>query len=569
MRFVGAATRRIARGVDLDETVLGLCRASVPAFSDAILVYLRDPLPVGDERPSGPFLLRLRRTDRLPDYAAPASADADPSDTGEFPLPLLTAPPEGAASGTPELIEVRGGGPLAEVLRGVRPVFGDAPTVREALPELLGPAREIPAGRRAILAPLRGRRRVIGAAVFLRRPDRAAFEGDDLLVAAQLATHTALGVDKAVLYGREAYIADELQRTMLPDELPHPTGVTLASRYLPAAETARVGGDWYDAIPLPGGRVALVVGDVMGHSMTSAAIMGQLRTTAQTLAGLDLPPQEVLHHLDEQAQRLGSDRMATCLYAVYDPVAHRIVVANAGHPPPVMLHRDGHAEVLRVPAGAPIGVGGVDFEAVELDAPAGATLLLYTDGLVESRHRDVWTGIEQLREKLTDTAGLTRPDTPPPLEPLCDEVLDILGPGDRDDDIALLAARFDGIPPSDVAYWYLDPRAQTARQARRLARRALERWELHELTDSVELLVSEVVTNAVRYAERPVTLRLLRTDTLRCEVGDDVPQLPRLRQARATDEGGRGLYLVNRLARRWGATRLSTGKVVWFELPMP
>ncbi|MGY1454537.1 SpoIIE family protein phosphatase [Streptomyces sp. SS8] len=568
LRFVGAATRRIARGVDLDETVLGLCRASVPAFSDAILVYLRDPLPVGDERPTGPFLLRLRRTDRLPDYAAPASAEADPSDTGEFPLPLLTAAPEGAASGTPELIEVRGG-PLAEVLRGVRPVFGDAPTVREALPELLGPAREIPAGRRAILAPLRGRRRVIGAAVFLRRPDRAAFEGDDLLVAAQLATHTALGVDKAVLYGREAYIADELQRTMLPDELPQPTGVTLASRYLPAAETARVGGDWYDAIPLPGGRVALVVGDVMGHSMTSAAIMGQLRTTAQTLAGLDLPPQEVLHHLDEQAQRLGSDRMATCLYAVYDPVAHRIVVANAGHPPPVMLHRDGHAEVLRVPAGAPIGVGGVDFEAVELDAPAGATLLLYTDGLVESRHRDVWTGIEQLREKLTDTAGLTRPDTPPPLEPLCDEVLDILGPGDRDDDIALLAARFDGIPPSDVAYWYLDPRAQTARQARRLARRALERWDLADLSDSVELLVSEVVTNAVRYAERPITLRLLRTDTLRCEVGDDVPQLPRLRQARATDEGGRGLYLVNRLARRWGATRLSTGKVVWFELPLP
>ncbi|WP_425576295.1 SpoIIE family protein phosphatase [Streptomyces glaucosporus] len=569
LRFVGAATRRIARGVDLDETVLGLCRASVPAFSDAILVYLRDPLPVGDERPAGPFVLRLRRTDRLPDHALETPADQDLSDTGEFPLPLLVGPPEGTAGGAPELIEVRGGGPLAEVLRGVRPVFGDSSTAREALPELLGPGRDVPVGRRAILAPLRGRRRVIGAAVFLRRPDRAAFESDDLLVAAQLATHTALGVDKAVLYGREAYIADELQRTMLPDELPQPTGVTLASRYLPAAETARVGGDWYDAIPLPGGRVALVVGDVMGHSMTSAAIMGQLRTTAQTLAGLDLPPQEVLHHLDEQAQRLGSDRMATCLYAVYDPVAHRIVVANAGHPPPVMLYRDGRAEVLRIPAGAPIGVGGVDFEAVELDAPSGATLLLYTDGLVESRHRDVWTGIEHLREKLAETAGLTRPDTAPPLEPLCDEVLDILGPGDRDDDIALLAARFDGIPPSDVAYWYLDPRAQTARQARRLARRALERWNLEELTDSVELLVSEVVTNAVRYAERPITLRLLRTDVLRCEVGDDVPQLPRLRQARATDEGGRGLYLVNRLARRWGATRLSTGKVVWFEIPFP
>ncbi|RDS63336.1 serine/threonine protein phosphatase [Streptomyces sp. M7] len=561
LRFVGAATRRIARGIDLDEIVMGLCRATVPTFSDAILVYLRDPLPVGDERPTGPVVLRLRRTDRIPEER----------DTEGFLPPAPPADPaelSGLSAVTAELCEVRPGGALAEVLRGVRPVFADAPAARAALPELLGEEGEsiIPDGQRAILAPLRGRRRVIGAAVFLRRPERLAFEPDDLLVAAQLATHSALGIDKAVLYGREAYIADELQRTMLPETLPRPTGVRLASRYLPAAETARVGGDWYDAIPLPGSRVALVVGDVMGHSMTSAAIMGQLRTTAQTLAGLDLPPQEVLHHLDEQAQRLGTDRMATCLYAVYDPVAHRITIANAGHPPPVLLHMGGHAEVLRVPAGAPIGVGGVDFEAVELDAPAGATLLLYTDGLVESRLRDVWTGIEQLREKLAATAQLTGPDHPPPLEALCDDVLDMLGPGDRDDDIALLAARFDGIAPSDVAYWHLDPEDAAPGRARRLARGALSGWGMEELTDSVELLVSEIVTNAVRYASRPVTLRLLRTDVLRCEVGDDVPQLPRLRQARATDEDGRGLYLVNRLARRWGATRLSTGKVVWFEL---
>ncbi|MBP2584455.1 MULTISPECIES: ATP-binding SpoIIE family protein phosphatase [unclassified Streptomyces] len=555
LRFVGAATRRIARGIDLDEIVLGLCRATVPTFSDEILVYLRDPLPVGDERPVAPFVLRLRRTDRL-----------RLSDLEGEELVLVPDPDPTPAA---ELCEVRSGGALAEVLRGVRPVFGDSAAAKAALTELLGPEHPLPGGLRAVLAPLRGRRRVIGAAVFLRRPERAGFEPNDLLVAAQLATHTALGIDKAVLYGREAYIADELQRTMLPDSLPQPTGVKLASRYLPAAETARVGGDWYDAIPLPGSRVALVVGDVMGHSMTSAAIMGQLRTTAQTLAGLDLPPQEVLHHLDEQAQRLGENRMATCMYAVYDPVSHRITVANAGHPPPILLHLGGRAEVLRVPPGAPIGVGGVDFEAVELDAPAGATLLLYTDGLVESRLRDVWTGIEQLRERLAATAQLTGPDHSPPLEALCDDVLDMLGPGDRDDDIALLAARFDGIAPSDVAYWFLDPEDAAPGRARRLARRALARWDLEELTDSVELLISEVVTNAVRYAERPVTLRLLRTDVLRCEVGDDSPQLPRQRRARDTDEGGRGLFLVNRLARRWGATRLSGGKVVWFELATP
>ncbi|MEV7233925.1 SpoIIE family protein phosphatase [Streptomyces sp. NPDC051020] len=564
LRFVGAATRRIARGIDLDEIVLGLCRASVPTFSDAILVYLRDPLPVGDERPVTPFVLRLRRSDRL--RLSDDDSDVSPSAESER-LRLPALDPHADLMPAAELCEVRAGGALAEVLRGVRPVFGDSATARVALPELLGAGRTVPSGHRAILAPLRGRRRVIGAAVFLRGTERPPFEANDLLVAAQLATHTALGIDKAVLYGREAYIADELQRTMLPDSLPQPTGVRLASRYLPAAETARVGGDWYDAIPLPGSRVALVVGDVMGHSMTSAAIMGQLRTTAQTLAGLDLPPQEVLHHLDEQAQRLGSDRMATCLYAVYDPVAHRITIANAGHPPPVLLHLGGRAEVLRVPPGAPIGVGGVDFEAVELDAPSGATLLLYTDGLVESRLRDVWTGIEQLRERLAATARLTGPDHSPPLEALCDDVLDMLGPGDRDDDIALLAARFDGIAPSDVAYWFLEPEDSAPGRARRLARRALSRWGLDDLSDSVELLVSEVVTNAVRYAERPVTLRLLRTDILRCEVGDDAPQLPRQRRARDMDEGGRGLFLVNRLARRWGATRLSTGKVVWFEMP--
>ena len=458
LRFVGAATRRIARGIDLDEIVMGLCRATVPTFSDAILVYLRDPLPVGDERPTGPLVLRLRRTDRIP-------AERDTENGFQ---PATQPEPNELDTVGAELCEVRPGSALAEVLRGVRPVFTDAPAARAALPELLGEGGEfaVPDGQRAILAPLRGRRRVIGAALFLRRPERIAFEPDDLLVAAQLATHSALGIDKAVLYGREAYIADELQRTMLPETLPRPTGVRLASRYLPAAETARVGGDWYDAIPLPGSRVALVVGDVMGHSMTSAAIMGQLRTTAQTLAGLDLPPQEVLHHLDEQAQRLGVDRMATCLYAVYDPVSHRITIANAGHPPPVLLHLGGRAEVLRVPAGAPIGVGGVDFEAVELDAPAGATLLLYTDGLVESRLRDVWTGIEQLREKLAAVAQLTGPDHPPPLEALCDEVLDMLGPGDRDDDIALLAARFDGIAPSDVAYWFLEPEDAAPGRAR-------------------------------------------------------------------------------------------------------
>ncbi|WP_435846110.1 ATP-binding SpoIIE family protein phosphatase [Streptomyces huasconensis] len=562
LQFVGAATRRIARGMDLDEIVMGLCRATVPTFADAILVYLREPLPVGDERPTGPLVLRLCRTDR-----APAERDTK----GEL-VPPFHADPMSVYSLRAELLcEVRPGSALAEVLRAVRPVFTDAPAVCAALPQLLGATHDfaMPGDQRAILAPLRGRRRVIGAALFLRRPERTAFEAEDLQVAAQLATHSALGVDRAVLYGREAYLADEVQRAMLPADLPSCIGVQLASRYLPAAESARMGGDWYDAIPLPGSRVGLVVGDVMGHSVTSAAVMGQLRTTMRAIAGLGLSPQEVLHNLDEHAQRLGGDHMATCMYAVYDPVSHRITVANAGHPPPLLLHLGGRVEVLRVPPAAPIGVGGVGFEAVELDAPVGATLLLYTDGLVESRLRDVWTGIERLREKLTETVQLTGPGHPPLLETLCDEAFSVLGPGDRDDDIALLAARFGGIAPSDVEDWDLEPEDTAPGRARRLARHTLARWGLQDLTDSVELLVSEVVTNAVRYATRPVALRLLRADVLRCEVGDDAPALPHLRPVRGTDEAGRGLHVVNRLARRWGVTRLSTGKVTWFEVDMP
>lgn len=434
VRFIGAATRRISRGMDLDEIVLGLCRASVPVFSDTILVYLRDPLPVGDAPPTRPFLLRLRRTDHL--------RLADEEGT-ELPLTSYQGPALAA-----EFCELEAGGALAGVLRGVRPVFGAA--AGTAMQELFGPDHGVPRTRQVILAPLRGRRRVIGLAVFLRGPDRPPFDPDDLLVSAQLATHTALSIDKAVLYDREAYLAGELQRAMLPDSLPKPVGAQIAFRYLPAAETARVGGDWYDVIPLPRNRVALVVGDVMGHSMTSAAIMGQLGTMVHTLAGLNLPPEEVLKRLDIQARRLGPDRIATCLYAVYDPVAHRIQIANAGHPPPVLLRLGGRAEALRVPPGAPIGIGE-DFSTFEYEAPPGATLILYTDGLVESRMRDVWTGIEQLRQRIAAVGLQSGRDQSPPLEDLCDDVLDMLGLGDRDDDVALLAARFTGIEPGHEA----------------------------------------------------------------------------------------------------------------------
>ncbi|MET9385986.1 ATP-binding SpoIIE family protein phosphatase [Streptomyces sp. NPDC002928] len=549
--------------MDLDETLRELRRAAVPAFADVIFIHLDDPLPVGDEMSAVPDVLRLHSTDRAPE---------PPKNTERSLISLRQSVPP--RSGVAERVHLAVAGPLSRLLLTGRPAFGDAPGIAPAVSELLGPVAgapgTLPPGRRLIIAPLNGRRHVVGTVVLLRRRDRPAFTCDDLLVAAQLATHTALGVQKAVMYGHEASVADTLQRTMLPSSLPEPTGVRLASRYLPASKTAQVGGDWYDAIPLPGNRVALVVGDVMGHSMTSAAIMGQLRTIVQTLAGLDLPPDEVLHHLDEQAQRLGSDHIATCLYAIYDPISQRLLMANAGHPPALLLQPDGRVEVLRVPPGAPIGVGGVVFESVEMPAPTGATLLQYTDGLVESRDRDVWSGVEALRAHL-QAPPRTRAQrlAAPSLESLCDQMLGTLGPSARDDDIALLATRFEGFPADSVRYWFLEPHPLTAEQARTLTRRTLRLWGLESMLDSTELMVSEVVTNAVRFATRPISLRLLRTDVLRCEVTDDSPQVPRMRRAALFDEGGRGLFLVDQLARRWGSTRLSRGKVVWFEQQIP
>ncbi|WP_079022647.1 SpoIIE family protein phosphatase [Streptomyces resistomycificus] len=542
--------------MNLDETLHELCQAAVPAFADVAFVHLYAPLPVGDETAAPHGVLRLHTTDRAPPRKAATG--------GTGPLPPAADTVQAA-----EAVRPAATGPLAKLLRAGQPVFGDRPGIRSVVAELLGVANDpaaVPPGRRLILAPLHGRSHAMGSVVLIRGPDRADFTADDLIVASQLATHTALGIHKAVLYAHEASVADTLQRTMLPPSLPKPAGVLLASRYLPSSRTAQVGGDWYDAIPLPGNRVALVIGDVMGHSMTSAAIMGQLRTIVQTLAGLDLPPDEILHHLDEQAERLGSEHTATCLYAMYDPVLHRLLVANAGHLPPVLLHPDGSTEVLLVPPGAPIGVGEGEFQSFEMPAPTGATLLLYTDGLVESRDSDVLTGVDRLRARLR---AATSGSAPPALDELCDQALGTLGAGGRDDDIALLAVRFEGILPETVAYWYLAPRPQTARQARRLTRRTLHGWGLDSLAESTELMVSEVVANAVRFASRPITLRLLRTDVLRCEVGDDSSLVPRMRHAQLNDEGGRGLFLVDRLAQRWGATRVSTGKVVWFEQPLP
>jgi anti-sigma regulatory factor (Ser/Thr protein kinase) len=278
---------------------------------------------------------------------------------------------------------------------------------------------------------------------------------------------------------------------------------------------------------------------------------------------LDLTPDDIVGQLDAVAHSLDGVQLATCLYVVYDPLQGVLSYASAGHLPPALRHPDGSVEYLELPSGAPLGVGGVPFESAETTVPDGAVLALYTDGLVEARDQDLDTGLGRLAGALADA--------PDALEDVCDAMLRALGRTTaHSDDVALLVARMTGVPAERQEAWRVDPDLSAVSRARAITTRALSRWRLDPLEENAVLLVSELVTNAIRYARHPVTLRLaVLDDRLVCSVQDQDARLPRLRRAGADDEGGRGLYLVGTLARRWGTRPTASGKVVWFELPLP
>jgi anti-sigma regulatory factor (Ser/Thr protein kinase) len=353
--------------------------------------------------------------------------------------------------------------------------------------------------------------------------------------------------------------------------------VEVASRYLPASAQLGVGGDWFDVIPLSGARVALVVGDVVGHGIHASATMGRLRAAVRTLADVDLPPDELLTRLDDLVSRLsangGADAGAddgddaeneigaTCLYAVYDPVSRRCSLARAGHPLPALVTPDGTASFLDLPAGPPLGLGGLPFESIEVELPAGSILALYTDGLIESRYDDIDLGLERLRRALTYRDRS--------LETTCDNVLKAVLPDHPADDVALLIARTHALDDDQVATWDLPADPAIVASARRQVAERLANWGLHDAAFTTELVVSELVTNAIRHAQSPIQLRLIRDRTLICEVSDGSSTAPHLRRARAFDEGGRGLLLVSRLALRWGSRQTPHGKTIWAEQALP
>lgn len=420
-----------------------------------------------------------------------------------------------------------------------------------------------------LAVPLRARGTTLGVVVGIRIGAVDDYGPDDAILAEELASRAAVCIDNARRFARERTTALALQHSLLPRGLPGQAAVEVAHRYLPSGSVAGIGGDWFDVIPLSGSRVALVVGDVVGHGIPSSATMGRLCMAVRTLADVDLPPDELLTHLDDLVTHLaaydGGEEVAelgaTCLYAVYDPVARRLTLAAAGHPAPAVVLPDGAAQLIRMTPGPPLGVGGLPFEATELELPEGAVVALYTDGLIEDRDRDVDRATAEMCRALAGPADS--------LDDLCDTVLKAVLPEEPSDDVALLLARTRALGTDQVATWDVDPDPARVAATRQAATDQLTAWGLDEAAFVTELVVSELVTNAIRYGEPPIQLRLIRDRSLICEVSDGSSTSPHLRRAHAYDEGGRGLLLVAQLTQRWGSRQTTNGKTIWAEQPLP
>ncbi|MFF7883166.1 SpoIIE family protein phosphatase [Streptomyces sp. NPDC020794] len=552
LALLNEAGARIGNSLDLETTARELLDVVVPGFCDLATVDLYQGLLAGDETPRAlaDGSAELRRV-------AFASAVSDAPFIGG-PAPVAV----GAVHHYPF------NSPCADALRTARPQRV--------------PAEDGGLIQSTLAVPMVAHDTVVGLAQFSRTKGSEPFGDRDRALAVELAARAAVCIDNARLYRREHERALILQRSLLPPGDPEASGLDIACRYLPGNAATEVGGDWFDVIELPGHRTALVVGDVMGRGLRAAVAMGELRTAVRTLALLDLEPAEVLSALDEIARGLGTPGgvqqatraarqprdadlsevyLATCVYAVYDSVTRRCTFANAGHLPPVLVEPGESALMLDVPPGMPLGVGGEPFEEVEVELPEGALLALYTDGLVESRDHPLDEGLQAFVGALTDPSR--------PLEDVCDHVLNTLDTHHGEDDIALLMARVQGLPADSVGDWTLPREPRSVGRAREYARTQLTAWDLEPLVDTTELLVSELVTNALRYGEGEIRLRLLLDRTLVCEVWDAGLVQPRRRRARDTDEGGRGLQLVGLLSAAWGSRRTPAGKTVWFELPLP
>ncbi|MFI1169384.1 SpoIIE family protein phosphatase [Streptomyces sp. NPDC020801] len=553
LALLNAAGEHIGTTLDLDRTVQELAEVMVPQVADFAAIDLLDVVQTAGDRPtgSGHGAATLRRAAHLSIQESQPEVIVGIGEPTRY-------PPR-----SPQKRCLATGKPLREVVGPSTPWLGEDPERWRKMIEL--------GVHTHLVVPLLARGITMGVVTLLRWKNLDAFDEDDLLLVEELVARAAVCVDNARRFAREHQAALTLQTSLLPPNLPEHSAVEVAHRYLPADAESGVGGDWYDVIPLSGARVALVVGDVVGHGLHAAASMGRLRAAVQTLADLDLPPDELLAHVDDLVVRLSDEAEAaaegptvvgaTCVYAIYDPIARKIVVARAGHPSPAIAHLSEPVEFPDIPAGPPLGLGGLPFESAEITVEEGSIIALYTDGLIEASDRDVDVGMERL------CFTLAHPDRP--LEEICDIMVRTLLPDRPRDDVAFLIARTHVLSSDRVASWEVPADPSAVHVAREDVSRQLSLWGLEETAFTTELIVSELLTNAIRHAYGPIHLRLIHERALICEVSDASNTSPHLRRARSTDEGGRGLFLVAQVAQRWGTRYTSTGKTIWAEQQLP
>ncbi|WP_432042552.1 SpoIIE family protein phosphatase [Streptomyces cadmiisoli] len=539
------ARRNIGLSLDTERTARELTSLSVPDFADVAFVQVLPHAWGADRaRSRGPVEMRLIAL------------------SGEVPSrPHVFSTASDDASAAWRVVDRESLPSLALSLR--RAVRVDLPHEAASWPEL---PDDLVSSRRggAICVPLTARGAALGVATFLRA--ESSFDAEDLLLVEELAETTATCMANARHYEREHSTALTLQQSLLPREPPAQSAVDAAYAYRPADVAAGVGGDWFDVIPLSGARVALVIGDVVGRGVRAAATMGRLRSVVRTLAEVDLSPEELLTSLDDTVNRVDQsgepgafdpEFAASILYSVYDPTSRRCCFARAAHVAPVLVRPSGDTHLLDLPEGPPLGLGGLPFESVEMAIPEGSMLVFFTDGVVGTHHRDLSAGISLLQEYLASTTC-----TP---AAVCDDILELMLPKGGGDDAAVLVARSRVIDEANIAQWDVPADASAVAPVRDQVTERLGAWGLDEKAYATEIIVSELVTNAVRYGRPPIRLRLIRDSTLICEVTDGSSAAPHLRRARSFDEGGRGLFLVAQLSSRWGSRHLSDGKIIWAE----
>ncbi|MFF8293326.1 SpoIIE family protein phosphatase [Streptomyces sp. NPDC016309] len=462
--------------------------------------------------------------------------------------------------------------PMSEVVRTLAPRFIESPEDFAASYPILWPNISGLGITSAAYLPLIAQARPIGALGLLYN-DKNGFSPEDRNVLVALGSSIAQSLQRAMLFEQEHDLAEGLQQAMLPRRIPDIPGAQIAVRYRAARLGRDIGGDWYDIIPLPGGRVGAVIGDVQGHDTHAAAVMGQLRIVLRAYAAEGHTPATVMARASSFLHELDTDRFATCTYLEADLATGVVQVVRAGHVDPLLRDTDGSCRRLPVPGGMPLGLsaefGRLDYPVAILELDPGQALVLYTDGLVEQPGADLDEGMQWL-------AALVH-DGPDDLQELADLMCDVVDERGGDDDVAvLLLRRRGGYTPQaggrlqqHVAQ--SDPEALTA--ARHMIRAAVRAWGAEERADEIELVADELITNALLHTDGGaiVTLRMLagHERRLRAEVEDRSSALPRRREAGLSGVSGRGLLLVDRLADVWGVESRGSGKCVWCEFTVP